>query len=91
MYGTKWALLPPLVAILLALITKEAYSSLFVGIIIGALFVAGLNPAGFVATVIESISVNGFIGLFQGIGTALSTNAIGFHPVAATDAIVNDG
>ncbi len=36
--GTIWALAPPLVAIILALITKEVYSSLFVGIVIGAIF-----------------------------------------------------
>ena len=39
MYGTFWALLPPIVAIVLALITKETYSSLFLGIVVGALFV----------------------------------------------------
>ena len=33
MYGTIWALLPPVVAIVLALITKEVYSSLFIGIV----------------------------------------------------------
>lgn len=38
MYATFWSLVPPLVAIVLALITKEVYSSLFVGIVIGALF-----------------------------------------------------
>lgn len=38
MYATFWALVPPLVAIILALITKEVYSSLFVGIVIGGLF-----------------------------------------------------
>lgn len=38
MYATFWALVPPLVAIMLALITKEVYSSLFVGIVIGGLF-----------------------------------------------------
>ena len=37
LYATIWALLPPLVAIILALITKEVYSSLFVGIVVGAL------------------------------------------------------
>ena len=37
MYGTIWALLPPVVAIVLALITKEVYSSLFIGIVTGAL------------------------------------------------------
>ena len=34
--GTFWSLVPPLVAIVLALITKEVYSSLFAGIIVGA-------------------------------------------------------
>ena len=33
MYATVWALVPPVVAIVLALITKEVYSSLFVGIV----------------------------------------------------------
>ena len=35
--GTFWALVPPIIAITLALITKEAYSSLFIGVVIGAL------------------------------------------------------
>ena len=43
-YATYWALVPPVIAIGLALITKEVYSSLFVGILIGALFFAGFNP-----------------------------------------------
>ena len=38
--GTFWALVPPIVAIVLALITKEAYISLFVGIVVGALLLA---------------------------------------------------
>ena len=36
-YKTFWSLLPPIIAIALALITKEVYTSLFVGIIAGAL------------------------------------------------------
>ena len=36
MIGTAWSLLPPLVAIALALKTKEVYSSLFIGILLGA-------------------------------------------------------
>ena len=36
LYGTFWALIPPIVAIALALITKEVYSSLFVGVLVGA-------------------------------------------------------
>ena len=42
--GTFWALVPPIVAIVLALITKETYSSLFVGILVGALLLAQFNP-----------------------------------------------
>lgn len=38
--GEAWSLLPPLVAIILALITKEAYSSLFVGIFLGAFMIS---------------------------------------------------
>ena len=36
--GTWWALVPPVLAIVLAFITKEVYSSLFVGILIGGIF-----------------------------------------------------
>ena len=43
-YATALALLPPIIAIVLALITKEVYSSLFVGILSGALLYAGFNP-----------------------------------------------
>ncbi len=46
MYGTFWALVPPLVAIVLALIIKEAYSALFIGVIIGAMFCADFAPVG---------------------------------------------
>ena len=35
MYATAWSLVPPLVAIILALITKEVYSSLFIGVFTG--------------------------------------------------------
>lgn len=42
-YGTPWALLPPIIAIVLALITKEVYSSLFIGIIAGALLFTNFN------------------------------------------------
>ena len=43
LYGTAFSLMPPLVAIALALITKEVYSSLFVGIVVGALLYARGN------------------------------------------------
>ncbi len=44
--ATFWALLPPVVAIALALITKEVYSSLFIGIIVGGLLYANFNLVG---------------------------------------------
>ncbi|MDD3367569.1 MAG: Na+/H+ antiporter NhaC family protein [Lachnospiraceae bacterium] len=44
MFGTWWSLVPPLLAISLALITKEVYSSLFCGVLLGALFTAGFQP-----------------------------------------------
>ena len=43
MYATFWSLVPPVVAIGLALITKEVYSSLFVGILVGAILYSGGN------------------------------------------------
>lgn len=42
-FSTGWALLPPVVAIALALITKEVYSSLFIGIVVGAVLYGGGN------------------------------------------------
>jgi Na+/H+ antiporter NhaC len=44
--NTVWALTPPIIAISLALITKEVYSSLFLGILTGALLIAGFEPVG---------------------------------------------
>ena len=53
MYGTFWALLPPLIAIALALITKEVYSSLFIGILAGALLVNNFAPIATLDTIIN--------------------------------------
>ncbi|MBQ7834587.1 MAG: Na+/H+ antiporter NhaC family protein [Ruminiclostridium sp.] len=58
MYATFWSLVPPLVAIILALLTKEVYSSLFVGIVIGALFFAGFNPEVTMNHIIEDGFIN---------------------------------
>jgi Na+/H+ antiporter NhaC len=44
--NSLWALLPPIIAIVLALITKEVYSSLMIGIITGGLLYSGFNPVG---------------------------------------------
>lgn len=42
---TAWSLLPPVIAIVLALISKEAYSSLFIGVVVGALFTTNFAPS----------------------------------------------
>ncbi|MCI6568134.1 MAG: Na+/H+ antiporter NhaC family protein [Dysosmobacter sp.] len=42
-YNTAWALLPPVIAIALALITKEVYSSLFIGILVGGLLYSNFS------------------------------------------------
>ena len=57
LYATFWSLIPPVVAIFLALITKEAFSSLFVGILVGGLFYANFMPVGAWDAVVN----NGFI------------------------------
>ncbi len=52
-YGTAWALLPPVVAIALALITKEVYSSLFVGALMGGLLYSAYSFEGTVLHVFQ--------------------------------------
>ena len=53
LYGTFWALIPPILAIVLALITKEAYSSLFIGVVVGALLASNGSPVGALNTVVS--------------------------------------
>ncbi|MBQ6010116.1 MAG: Na+/H+ antiporter NhaC family protein [Kiritimatiellae bacterium] len=50
-FGTCWAIFPPLLAILLALVTKEVYSSLFIGIVAGGLLYSGFSFEGTVTHV----------------------------------------
>ncbi len=57
-FGTIWALIPPVIAILLALITKEVYSSLFVGILAGGLIYSNFDFEGTVTHVLS----DGFVG-----------------------------
>ncbi len=55
-YGTLWALVPPVLAIGLALITKEVYSSLFLGIVSGTLIYSNFNPVDAVNKTFSVIS-----------------------------------
>ena len=84
MYGTFWALVPPIIAITLALITKEAYSSLFIGVLVGALFSCDFAPVatldmiindGLVAAIADNAGIFLFLVLL-GIIVAL-VNAAG--------------
>jgi Na+/H+ antiporter NhaC len=51
--GTVWALLPPVIAIVLALITKEVYMSLFIGVVTGALLYTNFSPVGTIEAIFE--------------------------------------
>ena len=62
-----WALVPPIIAIGLALMTKEVYSSLFIGVIIGALFSTGFKPVGAMDNLLNEgliAAVSGTAGIF---------------------------
>lgn len=60
-YATFWALVPPVVAIGLALITKEVYSSLFLGIFAGALLYSGFTFEKTITHIFE----DGIIGVLS--------------------------
>ena len=84
--GTVWALLPPVIAIVLALITKEVYMSLFIGVVTGALLYTNFSPVGTIEAIFEvmmeklgdSWNVGILIFLvFLGIIVALMTRAGG--------------
>ena len=65
--GSFWALLPPIIAIGLALITKEVYSSLFIGILSGAILANDFAFAGTVDSVVSTgviDAVSGTAGIF---------------------------
>ncbi len=60
--GTAWSLLPPLVAIVLALITKEVYSSLFLGLVSGALLYSRFNTID----TLEAVFTHGILSGLSG-------------------------
>ena len=84
--GTFWSLVPPIIAIALALITKEVYMSLFIGILSGALLYANFSPIGTTEAIFEvmisklgdswNIGILIFL-VFLGILVALMTRAGG--------------
>ena len=65
--GSFWALLPPIIAIGLALITKEVFSSLFIGILSGAILATDFSPVGTMDVMINQgfiSAVSGTAGIF---------------------------
>ena len=65
--GTYWALIPPFIAIALALITKEVYSSLFIGIGVAGILAANFSVTGTIDTIINDgliSAVSGTAGIF---------------------------
>ncbi len=60
--GTLWSLFPPVVAIGLALLTKEVYSSLFMGVLVGGLLASGFKPL----KTLDAITNEGFISAVSG-------------------------
>lgn len=60
--GSLWAIVPPMLAIILALITKEVYSSLFIGIILGGCLYADFAPL----KVMDAVISNGLINAVKG-------------------------
>lgn len=67
MAGTFWSLVPPVIAIALALITKEVYSSLFVGVVVGGLFSANFSPIKTMDNIVNEgviAAVSGIAGIF---------------------------
>ncbi|MDY3248781.1 MAG: Na+/H+ antiporter NhaC family protein, partial [Candidatus Choladocola sp.] len=64
--GTWWSVVPPLLAIILALVTKEVYSSLFIGVSVGALLYTGFHPW------------NAFVSLFEIMKSSMNLNILIF-------------
>ena len=64
--GTWWSLVPPLLAIVLALVTKEVYSSLFIGVAAGALLYSGFHPC------------NAYVSFFEIMKSSMNLNILIF-------------
>lgn len=64
--GTWWALIPPLLAIILAFVTKEVYSSLFIGVAVGAVLYSGFHPW------------NSFVNFFEIMKNSMNLNILIF-------------
>ena len=68
--GTFWSLLPPIVAIVLALISKEVYSSLFLGCLVGSLLLSNFSPWETVVNLVGA-GDNGGVGMINSIDVSI--------------------
>ena len=79
--GTWWALVPPLLAILLAFVTKEVYSSLFIGSAVGVLLYTGFHPwdafTSFFEILRNSMNINILIFDFRDVDAFSTVRAAG--------------
>ena len=104
LYATGWSVLPPLIAIVLALITKEVYSSLFIGVVTGGILYAGADFDGilnhiFVDGIVTSLSDSWNVGIlaflvFLGVLVAMMNKSGGsaaFGRWAATKIKTREG
>lgn len=104
LYATPWSVLPPLIAIVLALITKEVYSSLFIGVVAGGILFAGADFDGilnhvFIDGMVASLSDSWNVGIliflvFLGIFVAMMNRSGGskaFGRWAATKIRTREG
>ena len=70
-YSTVMALAPPIIAIVLALVTKEVYSSLFIGVLAGALLYSNFNLIGAIDTIVND-------GLIANVGDSWNAGILIF-------------
>ena len=76
-YATFWALVPPVVAIGLALITKEVYSSLFIGVLMGGILYSGFSFEGTITHIFED-------GMINVLSDSYNVGILIFHEILRT-------
>jgi len=77
-YGTFWALVPPIIAIVLALATKDVYTSLFVGIVLAAIFVGDGNFENTLISIMDGSSSHTVIDSITGEEIEIIDDTWGF-------------
>lgn len=84
MIGTFWSLVPAIVAITLALITKEVYSSLFIGVVIGCAFYAGSTGTSFITHLFNNQTEDGSYGIIAVLSDSWNVGILVFLVLLGT-------